>query len=259
MIDFLRSLFGLESASGSRKVVGTPDKIKPNSLPYIQDSNRRLKALLELSNRYKNTPHEKMIRAVYLKTKRIHFYLIGRNREHELELFHLKHTDHFLNTFQVILDVHQLQQEPAVSSDERSARRVISNPDKKVKNRNRQHRETSDEVYNQLLEAATYIPILSAPEISINTYSRLVYQEGAGIGAAKEIGYSSTAAEKETFALYVSDKLGIEGVSYLGNTLVKMPDGAPETAPVIRWNGTAYVLCLDDEQLYPVTTFAKQR
>ena len=94
MSNFWRSLFGSKKAGNDRKVIGLPKTIPFNELPHIQESKRRLTALQQLCSQYNSTPHARQIEQVYQKTRRIHAYLTDRGRGHELELFHLQHTDH---------------------------------------------------------------------------------------------------------------------------------------------------------------------
>ena len=272
----MRYLFGLKGVTGNRTVVGKPETgIDVKDVPYIQDSNKRLAALQELCNRYKGTPHAEKISVVYEKTKHIHSYLGGRRRVHELELFHLQHTDHFLNTFTVIMDAHQqLLTEANTSSGsagraDMKARRVVAAPfrrdRKEVKAAEMLNREISQRAFIDIKEAKTEVPRLSEPSISINTYSKIVYlKEDISDGlTTNEIGFTSTAEEKETFVNYVSSCLGIEGISYVGNAMVYVPTHSSaqpaEMVPLIHWNGCPYALILEDFRLFPVKTYRKSR
>ena len=107
MIKLMRSLFGIGGSSNKRTVLGKSISVDLKDVEYIKDSSNRLSTLHELYTRYRGTPHEQKIKIVYEKTKNIHNYLVTRNRLHELELFHIQNTEHFINTFTVIMDVHQ--------------------------------------------------------------------------------------------------------------------------------------------------------
>lgn len=264
MIDFLCSFFRLKGASGKRKVVGGPETIQIKDLPYIKDSNKRLTALQELYNKYRSTPYAPKIKAVYDKTKRIHTYLVSRGRGHELELFHLQHTEHFLNTFSVIINVHQ-QHDSTPATAVPGKRKVLTNPfrneRKEVAEARRQNSETSRQVLADIQETKTEVPRLALPVITLNTYSRIVYlKENTPDGITPHvIGYTSGPEEKEAFVNYVSERLGMEDITYIGNTMVYLPgqakSHAPELVAVIHWNGTSYILGLEDDRLYPVRLF----
>ncbi len=267
MSNFWRSLFGSKKAGNNRKVIGLPKTIPVNELPHIQESKRRLTALQQLCSQYKSTPHARQIEQVYQKTRRIHAYLTDRGRGHELELFHLQHTDHFLNTFTVILNVHlqhhNVQQEPEVAN----SRKVVAKSVKRDMQAGLSYRNLNRRVSEQVLEdtkqSVYSVPKLSLPEIALNTYSRLVYlkEETADMQLTHEIGYTSDEEEKEAFTSFVSEKFDIHDISYIGNTIVYFPGHAHTTAdlvPVISWNGGLYVVCLEEVRLYPVSTFRKR-
>ncbi|MFD2512577.1 hypothetical protein ACFSRY_01750 [Pontibacter locisalis] len=293
MIRFLKHLFGLKGVTGNRTVVGSPESIDTRDLPYIQDSQKRLTALLELYNRYKTTPHAQKIYSVYEKTKRIHAYLIARNKAHELELFHLQHTDHFLNTFTIIINAHQ-HRNPQVSQyrqprswasspppppppsprpatrPEVIGRTLVFGPfrseSKEVKAvQMQQSRETGQRIFVETKHAKTNIARLTVPEVAIDTYSKIVYlKEDVSDGlTTSEIGYTSTTEEKEAFVNYVAARLGIEEVSYVGNTMTSLHNhdssNPAEMVPVIHWNGCPYALLLEEDRLFPVKTFGKSR
>ena len=280
MSNFWRNLFGANGSAGSRSVVGgSPEGIDLQDVSYIRESNRRLTALQELYARYKGSPHAQQIREVQEKTTRIHKYLVGRKRLHELELFHLQHTDHFLNTFTVIMDVHQqhLEQEiplpppPPVTPTKKDVvgRTLVFGPfrsdRKEVKAARMQNRETSQQAFSDITEANIEVPRLSTPQISISTYSKIIYlKEVASDGlTSNEIGFTSTTEEKDAFVTYVAARLGLEGISYVGNAMVYLPTQnsthPAEMVPVIHWNGSPYVLHLEDYRLFPVTTYRKTR
>ena len=290
MIRFLRSLFGLHGVTGNRTVMGNTESITSKDLPYIQDSSKRLAALQELYSRYKGTTHAQKIYTVYEKTKRIHTYLLNRNRAHELELFHLQHTDHFLNTYTVILDTHQ-QRHPLLYPPEQGkapsspppsppsakpptrpeviGRTLVLGPfrrySREVKAMQMQQRETRQHVFVDTRQAKTDVTKLTVPGISIDTYSKIVYlREDLSDGlSTNEIGYTSSEEEKEAFVAYVSGQLEIAGITYVGNAMVSLSvanSAEPaEMVPVIHWNGAAYALHLESSRLFPVSTFRKNK
>jgi hypothetical protein len=106
MIRFFRSFFGLEQES-TRTVMDHPGAADARAMQYIRASNARLNALHKLYDRYKHTPHAEKILAVFEKTKLIHNYLVTRKRIQELELFHVQNTEHFINTFTTVINVHE--------------------------------------------------------------------------------------------------------------------------------------------------------
>ena len=113
-MSFLRSLFGLDRPVGYRTVAGAPAPADAKEAVYVRNSNQRLNTLHNLYLKYKNTPHAAKLKEVLEKTKKIHGYLLSKKRVHELELFHIQHTDHFINTFSVIIDVHLRHAEPVL-------------------------------------------------------------------------------------------------------------------------------------------------
>ncbi|AKD04197.1 hypothetical protein POKO110462_11530 [Pontibacter korlensis] len=282
MIQLLRSLFGLNGAAGNRKVVGSPDGMEVKDVPYMQESNQRLVALQELYNRFRNTAHAPKLQAVYEKTKRIHTYLAARSRGHELELFHVQHTDHFLSAFTAIMDAHQEPQvqvsvpppprpsqppQPTPKPDVMGRTLVIGpfrSDRKEVKTARTLNRQTSHRAYMDTTEANVEVPRLGLPEISINTYSQIVYlREDVSDGlTTNEIGFTSTPEEKATFEAYVSARFGLKDVTYVGNAMVYIPthnsNQPAEIVPVIHWHGAPYVLSLEDNRLYPVSTYRKR-
>ena len=116
MINFVRSLLRWTSFTNNRTVLGRPVSVDIREATYVQDSKTRLNALYHLYNRFRGTPHEQKLKLVYEKTKNIHAYLVARKKVHELELFHIRHTEHFINTFTVILDAHQRQQDSPLAA-----------------------------------------------------------------------------------------------------------------------------------------------
>ncbi|OKL38552.1 hypothetical protein [Pontibacter flavimaris] len=281
MIKLLRSLFGLNGVTGNRKVVGSPESIEARDVPYIRESNQRLVALQELYGRYKNTPYAQQLQAAYEKTRRIHTYLSARGRGHELELFHVQHTDHFLSTFSAIMDAHQEPQvhvqlppqripqpQPAGRPDV-LGRTVVFGPfrsdRKEVKAARTLNRETSQRAFQDIAESRTEVPRLDLPEISINTYSKIVYlREDVSDGlTTSEIGFTSTPEEKEAFVNYITARLGLHDLTYAGNAMVYVPTHdskhPAEMLPVLHWHGCPYVLSMDELRLYPVRTYRKRR
>ncbi|WP_347159086.1 hypothetical protein [Pontibacter chitinilyticus] len=113
MRNIVRTLFGWNRSTGSRTVAGSPASVDVKDVSYIRNSNARLKTLQNLYIRYKATPHAPKLKAAYDKTKAIHTYLVDRQRVHELEMFHLQHTDHFISTFTAIIDMHRHQEAQA--------------------------------------------------------------------------------------------------------------------------------------------------
>ncbi|WP_266205164.1 hypothetical protein [Pontibacter kalidii] len=281
MIKLLRSLFGLNGVTGNRKVVGGPESIEAKEVPFIRESNQRLVALQELYARYKNTPYAQQLQAAYEKTRRVHTYLIARGRGHELELFHVQHTDHFLSTFTAIIDARQEPQAEVPLPPQRIpqplpagrpdvlGRTVVFGPfrsdRKEVKAARTLNHETNQRAFQDIAESSTEVPRLNLPEISINTYSKIVYlREDVSDGlTTSEIGFTSTQEEKEAFVAYISARLGLHHITYAGNAMVYVPTHASthpaEMVPVIHWHGCPYVLSMDDYRLYPVRTYRKRR
>ena len=272
---FWSSVFGDNGDAGNRTVVGSPEGVEEKDLPYLKDSLRRLRDLQELHHRYKGTAHAQKIRDVQEKTKEIHTYLLSRKRGHELELFHLQHTDHFLNTFNVIVDAHQQHHAQAAALRRAAARAesvirkvapaAFRKDRKEVKAAHQQNREVSQRAFEDIANAKAEVPILAAPQISINTYAKIVYlqEDLSGRLISNEIGFTSSPEEKAAFVDYVCDRFGIESIAYIGNTMVYIPSThssqPAEMAPVIHWNGGPYVLHLEDCRLFPVSTFRKSR
>lgn len=269
MMEFLRSLFGLSGAGNKRQVVGVPKNISVKELPYVKESIRRLADLKDLCGRFQYTPYARQVEQVLVKTKQIHSYLVTRNRSQELELFHLQHTDHFINTFTVILNVHQQHHE--LSSDlppVKQPRRVLKNPFKSNRKQDKAARvlnqQTSEQVLAATINLRTGVPRLPVPEIAINTYSHVVYlkEESPDVQSTHEIGYTSSPEEKAAFEAYVAEKLGVQDITYSGNAMVYIDDhqnsDAAELAPVIHWHGCPYILSLEEGRLHPVRTIRKQ-
>ncbi|WP_242928282.1 hypothetical protein [Pontibacter vulgaris] len=270
MRSLLRFIFGREKPTGRRAVVGNPVSIDVKDVPHITESKKRLAALRELYNRYKNSTHAQNIKSVYEKTERIHTYLLSKNRVNELELFHLQHTDHFLNTFNVIMDAHQQHRQESlvspVSDNKAAARKTILVPNgNEAKTTQVLEREPRSSYNGETHAVKANVARLTIPDISIDTFANIIYlKENQPDGlTSDEIGFTSTPEEKETFIRYISGKLGVKEITYLGNAMVHIPDvpgsSPPEMVPVIHWNGSPYALYLDDFRLFPVRTYRKSR
>ena len=270
----MRSLFGLGGSSNKRTVLGKKLSIDVKDVEYIRESNLRLNTLHELYNRYRGTPHAQKIKLVYEKTKRIHNYLTAKNMVHELELFHIQNTEHFINTFTVIIDVHQEYHGAArpVSRAELNNDPVLLNNIKPEKVKRREKSTGIPEMIRPLnsqrqvinTEASqVHVPSLSVPEITINTFAKIPYrkEEGADGALFSEIGFTSMPQEKEEFLRAVSAHLGMEGIAYVGNALVNIPNsnGTNPTGmvPIISWGGFLYAVNLNDYRLFPVKFYKK--
>jgi hypothetical protein len=208
---------------------------------------------------------------------------VSKKRLHELELFHIRNTDNFLSTFTLIVDVHKRHQEsnfniadtephkpspkepapvkePEVPKTLKTVERVGGTNKKgelfdiveKVKQRSKQ----SSVIY--ALEPGTEVPSLAIPEVSINTIAKAFYtlENAPGKQVANEISFVSTQQEKDAFQLFVSDRLGMKDIYYVGNARVKIPDTkgviSEETAPVFYLRNYLYAITLHDFRMYPV-------
>lgn len=280
MIDYFRSLFGLSGSGRRRTVLGHSVDIEIKDVKYIQSSKQRLDALFNIYNRFKNTSHAPRVKAVYDKSKVIHTYLVARNRLHELELFHIQHTEHFINAFTAILDAHQQKFEIAEAHEIPTATKESQEPSRESALEtllNHFKAEKFQENWNELsgkqdhnygrttrraaptAEVETLSPSLSIPTVSINTFEKTPYfPEGL---PARAIGYTSSSQEKFEFQQHLIHKLGIENIKYMGNSLVQMPgsnDSYPTgLVPIIHWSGFLYAVSLSDYRLFPVKTFRK--
>jgi hypothetical protein len=285
MIKYVWTFLGMGGTASERKVVGESAPAGQREVTYIRDSNARLNALHQLVNRYRGTAHEPKLKAVFEKTRTIHAYLVGQKRPHELELFHVQHTDHFINTFTVIMDVHQSHQgvalppfppplPPPVPAPN-GERKAESKADVLLKRfeaeRARRTAETGHAPemvrpyagpgpMSETIERRAEVPRLTVPAISIATYSKIIYlREHTTDGlVAHEIGFTSTNDEKAAFLLHVSARLGINvvGMAYYGNALMTIPNSSGSTptgyVPIINWKGCTYALNLNDYRLFPV-------
>jgi hypothetical protein len=279
MIKFVRSLFGLNGSTANRTVLGThtTTNFDLQEVAYIKDSNNRLSALATLQKKYKGTRHEDMFRQVHEKTKRIHWYLVSRKRIHELELFHIRNTDNFLSTYTLIIDVHKRHQESnfpvldiepePIPRKEPPVQKPLSTVDttkpsfpkgelfdivEKVKQRSK----PAAVVY--ALEAGTMVPTLGIPEVSINSVARIYYtrENTPGKQVALEVSFVSSQQEKDNFQFYVSERLGMKDIYYVGNARIKLPDSSgqeqEDTVPVFYLRNFLYAINLQDFRMYPV-------
>ncbi|MFB9864275.1 hypothetical protein [Rufibacter immobilis] len=271
MMDFMRSLFGRKEETGSRKVVGAPADFGLQEVAYMQESNRRLSQLQELSTRFAGTPHAPKMKAVYEKSRNIHAYLVSRKKVHELEMFHLQNTDHFITAFTAILDVHQKHQDLLLASthgSEKVEHAMKSSAAERLKRLEKAATlpdlvkpvETSVQVYHDRGAKAT-VPRLYVPEISINTFERITYYAPSKAEelVPKQVGFTSSKEEKEAFQDFLMLRLGLKDVSYVGNALVTIPNNNGITptglVPVLHWEGFLYALNLNDYRLFPVKIY----
>ncbi|MDQ3393700.1 MAG: hypothetical protein M3512_06260 [Bacteroidota bacterium] len=271
----MRSFFGLPS--GDRKVIGKTINFDLKDVEHIRNSNSRLTSLQKLLNRYKNTHHEPGISAVLEKTKSIHHYLVNKNRVHELELFHIQNTDHFINTFNVIMDVHQSPKESSPSQprpeiiDIVNKQRDLKRTGYAPKKNSTTEQKQSAPVYSPPVTTESAIsetPNLVIPDIVLNTFSKITYHKKDNPTAVnnKEIGFFSPKDEKEEFLLEVAARLNLPrpDIAYVGNAMVNFPDEnlmfkQLEYVPIIHWKGFIYALNLKDYRVFPVTMGRKDR
>jgi hypothetical protein len=269
MMSFMRSLFGMKEP-GPRTVVGAPVDFDLQEVAYIKDSNRRLTQLQELGTRFKGTPQEPKMKAVYEKTKNIHAYMVSRKKLHDLELFHLKNTDHFITTFTTILDVHQKHYQlshGAADGSDLEATTYLNKAEKlkrleKAANLPDQVKPITNTVkFYNAGEAKTAVPRLYVPDISINTVEKVTYytQGKADELVPKEVGSTSSKDQKEAFLNHLALRVGLKDASYVGNALVTIPNntGIQPTGvvPVIHWEGFLYAINLNDYRLFPVRIY----
>lgn len=268
MVNFLRSLFGAGEPVEEESLPGGMDNGHPKNHDYAELSEIRLNALHHLYTRYKRTPHGPKIKAVYEKTESIHQYLVSRGKVQELELFHIRKTEHFLNTFSAIIAHHQQNTHSRPSSRNGSQAESMFRKFIRRKEKGKQKVEMvrpEDSKGRSLLEKSqeASIPELRVPDVLINSFATLVYETDPGEGqAAREIGFTSSEEEKETFQQYVSAHLGIEPLTYMGNALLTIPNsnGSSPTGlvPIIYWEGFLYALNLNDFRLFPVKMYRKR-
>lgn len=266
----MRSLFGLNTASGKRMVAGTDESLDSQDLEYVKESNIRLALLHDLYNRYKGTSHELKFKTVYDKTKQIHTYLVSQKRVHELEVFHLQNTEHFINTFTSILNVHRhtehsskpLEEEEKAPLQKQKSflEEMVVEAEKKVKVASKANAKKNGS--NSLsYTAEAQLVEFALPEISIDTFSKVYYVKGYTSNGllSGEISFTSTDKEKEAFLLHISERLGLgkNDLSYLGNTMITLPESGGSSSqsgyvPVIHWKGFIYALHIKDYRLFPV-------
>lgn len=268
MINYVRALLGLNKASHNRTIVGKQVYMDVKEAGYIKDSNTRLTHLFNLYKRYQVTLHAPEIKAVYEKTKYIHSYLVAKQSVHALELFHIQHTDHFLNTFGLIIDVHQSNDPNKHTPVENltEAALVLKHPlHKKFNGRaesasipTRAKPPGQTEYFEWAEERGTKIPRVGVPEIAINPNAKILYTKAGSSFKenTNEISLHATEEEKKIFLLHLTDVLGVQNISYIGNALMNMPDsgGSCLTAyvPIISWKGNCYAFRPVDYRLFPV-------
>lgn len=267
----MRSLFGLGSSSGRRTVVGTALAMDVKDVGHLQASNTRLTDLHQLYSRYRGTPYAQKIKLVYEKTKAIHDYLISRNRVYELALFHIQHTEHFLSTFNTILDVHVGQPvggEGVKNADTGKIRPPQVPPAAVLREQEKKYpklemvRPPAGRVAMGNHQPAE-LTHLAVPEIMINTYAAIPYikEEVANGRIVNEIGYASTPREKEAFLQHLASRLSIHDFSYAGNALLSIPNSngtqSIGVVPIIHWEGFLYAVNLNDYRIFPVKMYRK--
>ncbi|MGV3642168.1 MAG: hypothetical protein ACO1NZ_16710 [Adhaeribacter sp.] len=205
---------------------------------------------------------------MYEKTHTIHNYLTAKNRVQELALFHLQHTEHFINTFTIIWQVHQKEPGGRFSpppttgafppvSNGRSVKEII--PSKPLPAQGGAYQQPSGESTKWLAAVQSQVPRLTVPQIRIDTGARMLYKtlEQEGIeGETREIGLTSAEEEKEKFLQYVAARFNLSQISYKGNALVNIPDSKASKptglVAIIFWQGSSYALNLTDGRLFPV-------
>lgn len=264
MTNFWRSLFGLGSTSGVRTVSGHPGAADGKAVQYIRNSNARLNALHQLSDRYKGTPHGDKIATVFEKTKNIHNYLVTRKRVHELEMFHVQNTEHFLSTFTAIINVHQRHtadsyapakpakeaRKPAPAPKQREIPKVekpgkhfeskVEDVLKRIESETIKGIYTAQKVSEMVKRVANQAPggqpdvfraqppAIAVPAVAIDTYSRVHYanEMPSGGTVSREISFTSSEEDKNAFVQHVSHRLGLNKaeLSYIGNAMMAIPD-----------------------------------
>ncbi|MCC9166980.1 hypothetical protein [Pontibacter harenae] len=250
MMKFWRSFFGVvDDSPTNRTVIGkSAAGVDPKDVKYIKASNARLALLHNLLNRYKGTSHEAKIKEVYDKTSNIHAYLISKRRIHDLELFHLQNTEHFINAFKAILDAHERHvtitavpaepeevKEPV--ADKNTPPKAVPKPDniftrleaeaenliKRFENEVFQGNgktysvpEPDRHVKRQAATAPTatvrtQVPSLALPNVAIDTYSKVHYERASTADGvlSGEICFTSAEQEKENFLQAIAPKLGV--------------------------------------------------
>ncbi|MHA6247943.1 hypothetical protein ACXYMU_08420 [Pontibacter sp. CAU 1760] len=252
-------------AAGQRRVAEDAARVPQKDLPYVQESRQRLEALQHLCHRYHGTPYADQIKAVLEKTKRIHTYLLEKQKPSELEVFHLQYTDHFISTYTAIVQAHAGEQHKSRMAIRAgvAVRKVASllfrSDRKEVKAARQKNQEVSEQALQDLKRARSTVPRLLLPQIAINTYTKITYllADDPDNIKTREIGFTSAPEEKEFFLNYLTEHLGIHDLSYVGNALLYLPSvnqaSLPEMTPVIHWSDTLYAVCLTHFRLYPVS------
>ncbi|MGV3503578.1 MAG: hypothetical protein ACO1O1_07705 [Adhaeribacter sp.] len=267
MTGFFRSLFSWGSEANARTVIGGQVSLDAKQAALVRESNNQLAALFNLCKKYMGTPYAARMRSVYEKTHTIHNYLTTKNRIQELALFHLQHTEHFINTFTIIWQVHQKQPSGNFSPPPTHAplppvpngHSVKANkPAEPIPVQGRAYQQPSGEPDKWLAAAQSQVPRLTVTPIRIDTAARMLYKmvNQEGKEETREIGLTSPEEEKEKFLEYVATRFGLSQISYKGNALVNIPDSkaAKPTGlvAIIYWLGCSYALNLMDGRLFPV-------
>lgn len=268
MINFFRALFSRAGRGNIRTVIGAPVSLDAKQAALVRESNTQLAALFNLCKKYMATPYAARMRSVYEKTHTIHNYLAAKNRIQELALFHLQHTEHFINTFTAIWQVHQKEPggkfspPPANGSLPPVANgRLVKEIQPPVPQpaHGGAYQQPSGERTKWLAAVQSQVPRLTVPQIRIDTGARMLYKtmEIAGTeGETREIGLTSAEEEKDKFLAYVAARFGLGQISYKGNALVNIPDSKASKptglVAIIFWQGSSYALNLTDGRLFPV-------
>ncbi len=275
MMGFMRTMFGWPAEK--RTVVNTSPSVEIKDHEHVKTAKAKLAALQDLLIRYRGTAHEEKIQQVCEKTHTIQQYLLAKDRVHELALFHIQQTDHFLATFNTIKDYHESEaKRPFDAQKAKSKAEVL----RKIieKDRAFKHREKlkvsefikplhSQGQFPQTEVVRTAVPVFGVPEVSVNTYSMIKYLRENALRELheNEVGFTSTEEAKENFLQTICYRLGIntDEVAYFGNALVKIPneDGSEPTGyvPILHWKGLMYALNLNDYRLFPVRIFRRSR
>jgi hypothetical protein len=122
----------------------------------------------------------------------------------------------------------------------------------RVKNRNKLGSIANTET------SGTELPKLIIPEISINSIAKVLYlkEDGSGNKITHEISFISTQQEKESFQSYISSRLGLKDIYYVGNARINLPNNKralpEEMVPVFYWGNFLYALSLEEFRIFPV-------
>lgn len=268
MIDFLRSLFNWSGRGNARSVIGSPVTLDAKQAALVRESNVQLAALFNLCKKYMGTPYASKMRLVYEKTHTIHNYLVGKNRIQELAFFHLQNTEHFINTFTVILQVHQKQAPgnfsppPATASLPPPAlgRTAAGNkPGDPMPVQGSAYQKPSGEMGKWLAAGQAQVPRLTVPQVRIDTTAMMLYKTREKEGEeliTREIGLTSPEEDKDKFVAHVASRFGLSQITYKGNALVYIPDTKASKptglVAIIYWQGHTYATNLRDDRLFPV-------